>query len=216
MKTYSLNRIVLLVFIQFFVLKQVNAQAPRYLNDPIYLTYFNTLRQGNLLVGLSDRAGIRAKLVQYGETEELRKFDAALHDEFDEIFQAFKKQYSFGAVYFYLKSEQNLLGTDKFSTMQFYDAQGQKVNPEQINGQLFLFGEFSRMERKTRGPLIVSKDEASKTNTKTSFSAFVIRDQENKIINKSYYLFVRTILRSKASTIKKLNKRLERNLVFLK
>ena len=85
MKVLNCSLVLLVSVLQSFLFNQVQAQVPGYLNDPNYLTYFNNLRHGNLLVGLPDRAGIRAKLIQYGESEKLKQFDAELQNEFKEF-----------------------------------------------------------------------------------------------------------------------------------
>lgn len=206
----------LLVLFSCFLVNRAEAQSPSYLNESLYLEYFSTLKNGNLLIRLSDRATIREKLVKYGEDEKLKKFDAALQAEYAEIFSAFKKYYDFGKVYFFLRSETAFLTSDKLPEMQFFDVNGQKVNANEIDGKFYLIGEFSRMERRIRGPLIQSKEDLATRNFSTSFSAFVIRDKNLRLTQKSYYLFVRNILRSKAGMIKKFNNRLDRNLSFLK
>ncbi len=204
-----------LVLFSCCLVNRAGAQSPSYLNESLYLEYFSTLKNGNLLIRLSDRAAIREKLVKYGENEKLKKFDAALQAEYAEIFNAFKKHYDFGKVYFFLRSETAFLTSDKLPEMQFFDVNGQKVNANQIDVKSYLIGEFSRMERRTRGPLIQSKEDLEKGDFKTSFSAFVIRDKNSRLIQKSYYLFVRSFLGSKSASVKKLNKRLQRNLILM-
>jgi hypothetical protein len=190
-------------------------QGPKYLQSNAYISYLETLKHGNLLVRLSDRASFRKKSLQYGEVETLKKFDASLQTEYNEIFNAFLANYKIGKVYFFLHSETDLLKAGKFSEMRFFDIHGQNVSHDEINTQKFLIAEFAKMEQKTRGPLFETKKVEEKESGKTTFSALVVREKDLTIIDKSFYLFVRTIFRSKSRVVKKLNKRLTRNLSYM-
>jgi hypothetical protein len=193
----------------------VQAQKPGYLSDSLYLGYLNTLRSGVLLVRLSDRAGIREKLVQYDERERLAQFDRRLNAEFKSIFDAFARNYTFGRVYFFLKSETHLLREGKFKEIIFYNVKGEKVAFETINTKNFIIGEFGNMNRTSRGPLIKTSGTDDYSSSKGSISAFYMMDANFETIPRSYYLYSRVILRTKSRVIHQLNKRLERNLRML-
>lgn len=206
------QRFLLILFLGLLTFKSVSsqAQAPNYINDPEYLSLFYTLKNGNLIVILSDRASIREKLVKHSDTERLNKFDAALQAEFQEYFKAFAKSYKFGSVYFMMRSELPLLERGDFSSMTFYSTQGTKVDAAQVNTQRFLLGEFGRMDRRSRGPLFAPKS-ARRTQPESSIAAFFLRTPNLEIIAKEYFMYQRTILRSKSGVVKRFNKRLARN-----
>lgn len=191
------------------------AQTPNYLSDSLYLSHFNTLKSGVLLVRLSDRAGIREKLVQHGEQEKLEKFDSRLSAEFKSVFQAFSKNYTFGRVYFFLRSETQLLGEGKYHEMLFYNVKGEKVTFETINTTDFLVGEFGKMNRTSRGALIKTSANEDFMGEKGTISAFYMMDANFVTIPRSYYLHSRMIFRTKSKVIHQLNRRLERNLRML-
>jgi hypothetical protein len=187
------------------------AQTNAVLADSSYQKYVHTLKTGCLLVELSDRAGIRAKLLQYNETDKLRRFDLALEKEFNEITSAFLKYYNFGKVYFYLKSESHLLKQKAYHKMRWLNTSRIAVNSNEIDTNNFLLGTFARMERADSLLVLDSKGKIVGKEAKMSFQAFVFRDMKNRIIVKSYFLHVRTIFRNKTKVIRILNANLTKN-----
>lgn len=188
-----------------------NAQTRSLLLDSTYQLFIHTLKTGCLLVELSDRAGIRAKLVQHDQTERLKRFDYEIDKEFNEIFSAFQKYYNFGAVYFYYKSESHFLKQRSFHKMRWFNSSRTAVASSEIDTTKFLLGTFGRMER---ADSLVNLDEKGKVvskEAKLSFQAFVFRDMKERIIDKNYFLHVRTIFQNKTKVIRLLNSNLQRN-----
>ncbi len=186
------------------------AQIPTYFNEPQYLEYFYALKEGNLIVVLSDRGTIREKLVKYGETDKLKKFDKALENEFNEIYSAFNSSYTFGSVYFIRKSELPSLLKKEVSKINFKDNKGNSVPWSQVNTERYLLGEFGKLDRRSRGPLLASKN-SKKNESESSISAFFLMTPNEEIISKKFYLYQQTMFRSKEGVIKQFNKRLLRN-----
>lgn len=187
------------------------SQTRDVLQDSVYQSYINTLKSGTLMICLSDRAGIRAKLVKYNDSERLRKFDIKLKQEFTEIINAFGNYYTFGKVFFFYRSEINLLKKKKFHEMRWLDKTGIQVVSTTIDTGRYLIGEFSQMERSDS---IITRDAKGKIinkEPKLSFSAFVFRNSNFAIIGKWYAMHVRAILRNRTKIIRIMNARIIRN-----
>jgi hypothetical protein len=195
----------------FMYVQNLNAQTREILHDYNYQMYLQTLKTGCLLVELSDRAGIREKLVTHGDTAKLRRFDFELNREFNEIFSAFHKYYSFGNVYFFLKSETHLLREKSFHKMRWFSSSRSPISSHEIDTSNFLIGTFGKMERMDSVAVYDRQGAFLRNEPKTSFQAFVFRDMSHKMIYKKYFLHVRTILRSRTKVIRVLNANLKRN-----
>jgi hypothetical protein len=191
--------------------KHATAQTRGIISDLQYQKYLHTLKKGCLLVELSDRAGIRQKLVQHNESAKLRRFDFEMDQEMNEIFSAFQKHYNFGKVYFFLKSETHLLREKSFDKMQWFDSKRSKISAREIDTTDFLIGAFDRMERKDSISIYDAQGKFIGKEPKRSFHAFVFRDMNYSIIYKDYFLHVRTILRNRIKVIRALNSKLTRN-----
>jgi hypothetical protein len=191
--------------------KHTTAQTRGVINDEQYQQYLHTLKKGCLLVELSDRAGIRQKLVQHNESAKLRRFDFEMDQEMNEIFSAFQKHYNFGKVYFFLKSETHLLIEKSFDKMHWFDSKRTKISAREIDTTNFLIGAFDRMERKDSISIYDAQGKFIGKEPKRSFHAFVLRDKNHRIIYKDYFLHVRTILRNRMKVIRALNSKLTRN-----
>ena len=211
----SIRLFLVLVFLFASSGQKIQAQTPRYLENPDYLRYFSTLRHGTLFIRLHDRAGIREKIEKYGTEEELRRFDRKLQEEFQQIFTAFEKSYDFGKVLFFLGSQTHLLMKREFSAMKIYDKQGKLLGFEELRIPQFLVAEFGRLNRISRGPLIPSSEPEQESTSRSTFTAFYVMDEDLNPIDRSFYLYTRMILRSKAGAVKKFNKRLRRNETML-
>jgi hypothetical protein len=212
----TIRSFVILLLLQFGVAPLVKSQNGAQFADSLYQSYINTLKNEVLLVQLSDRASIRQKLVKYNETEKLQRFDQALKGEFKEIISGFNKYYSFGKVYFFLKSEAQLLKNGNFNKMTWINTTGDTLKAGSLFFKNYMIGEFSRMERRDS---IYSRDANGKlleSEPKLSFHAFILRDAQFRIIDKKYYLHVRTILRNRSKVIKAFNKKLHKNLAEIK
>jgi len=204
-----LNCLLTLSFLMTFNFGK--AQSRSVLKDPTYQMYVNTLKTGSLLVELADRASIRAKLSEHNEQDKLRRFDIELNKEFNEIFNAFDKYYKFGKVYFYYKSEAHLLRQKKYSKMQWFNASRNQISSKDIDTTNYLLGSFGKMERLDSISVYDDQGKLIRKEPKTSFFAFVFRDSEHKIINKNYFLHVRSIFRTRTKVIRLLNAQLTRN-----
>jgi histone deacetylase complex regulatory component SIN3 len=72
-------------------------------------------------------------------------------------------------------------------------------------------GTLARMERADSLIVLDSKGKIVVKEAKMSFQAFVFRDMKNRIIDKSYFLHVRTIFRNRPKVIRILNANLTKN-----
>jgi hypothetical protein len=204
-----LNCFMILSFLMTFKLSQ--AQTKSVLKDSNYQMYVHTLKTGSLFVELSDRSSIRAKLVEHDEQDKLRRFDFELNKEFSEIFKAFDKYYKFGKVYFYYKSEAHLLRQKKYSKMQWFNTSRNSISSIDIDTMNYLLGSFGKMERLDSISIYDDNGKLIRKEPKTSFYGFVFRDAEHKIINKNYFLHVRSIFRTRTKVIRLLNAQLTNN-----
>lgn len=195
---------------------RVGAQTPMYLSDSVYLKHFWTLREGALLVRMSDRKSMREKLEKFDKQDALLQLNRRLKIEYDEIFAAFSKNYSFGNVYFFYFSQTDLLISGKLCEMQFFNKQGEVVNCNEIKGKPYLLGEFGTLNRTKNGPLIGGEKASNPSDTRSTFTAFYIMDSKLIPLQKTHYMFVRMVLKTKAGAIKKLNNRFQRNLRLIK
>lgn len=176
-------------------------------NDVPTIQYLNILKTGHLLVRLSDRAVIREKLVQYNDSNHLKKFDALLAQEHEEIISAFRNYYNFGEVLFFYRSETQALLDNQWARMTIINHKNEKINSNNIQLNAFMIGEFAKMERKD-SLQVKYANEALKKEPKTAFSAFVLRDRNMAILHKDLNLHVRTIFRKNKKVVGLFNSKL--------
>ncbi len=188
-----------------------HAQTRRALADSTYQVHLLTLKTGCLFVRLSDRASIRAKLVEHNETDKLRRFDLELSREFNEIISAFQKYYNFGKVYFFYRSETAFLKNSEFHKMTWLNSEGTKITSKEIDTSQYYIGEFGAMELQDSVSILDENGRFVKKEPKTSFQTFMLRDAQYRALPKQYAFHVRTILRTKTKVIRVFNARMERN-----
>lgn len=171
------------------------------------LEYLHILKTGHLLIRLSDRATIREKLVRYNEAEQLKRFDALLAREHEEIISAFRNHYKFGQVLFFYRSETQALLDNQLGEITIINWNNEKIDSNNIQLKAFMIGEFSKMERKD-STTVKYANGAIKKEPKTSFSAFVLRDRNMAILHKDVNLYVRTIFRKNKKVVALFNSKL--------
>lgn len=187
------------------------AQTRRILADSTYQVHLLTLKTGCLFVRLSDRASIRAKLVEHNETDKLRRFDLELSKEFNEIISAFHKYYKFGKVYFFYRSETVHLKNAEFHKMTWLNTAGTKISSKEIDTSQYCIGEFGPMELRDSVSILDENGRFVKKEPKTSFQTFMLRDAQYRAMPKQYAFHVRTIFRTNTKVIRVFNARMERN-----
>ncbi len=191
------------------LLGSAHAQDGIYTSSPEVMAVesLSILKNGYLLVRLSDRANIREKLMRYNEADHLKRFDALLAKEHSEIIEAFRKHYNFGQVLFFFRSQTQALLDGQWQNITFINTNNENVNPNTIQLKTFMIGEFSKMELKD-SILVKQTNGEMKKEPKTSFTAFVLRDRNMAILNKKVGLHVRTIFRKNKTVVRIFNNKL--------
>lgn len=177
--------------------------------------HMEVLENGYLLIQLFNRDKTKYFIQRELGDEAVKKYEEKQLANHKKLMLAFKKHYSFSKVVFFYSNDKEHIKNRSFDSVSFYGYNHELLSQDSIRIDKFLIGEISRVESDS----ITYSNAAGESHKRPSyaFSAFIVRDDQFRQLEKPFPFYVRTfegtpILRRKENgLVKSLQSKLERS-----
>ncbi len=175
---------------------------------------FSAFENGYMLVQLFNRDKTKHFIQQELGDGAVAKYEEKQLAKHKRLMGAFESHYSFNKVLFFYSNDKEHIKNRNFESVTFYGYKHQPIHKDSIKIDTFFIGEVSRVE--SDSVTYVKSTGESHKRPSYAFSAFVIRDDQFRQLEKPFPFYVRTfegtpIFRRKENgLVKSLQSKLER------
>jgi len=169
---------------------------------------------GYMLIQLFSRDRTKYFIQQELGDEAVAKYEEKQLANHKKLMTAFESHYTFNKILFFYSEDKESIKNRNFESVTFYDYKHRPIHKDSVSIDTFFIGEVSRVE--SDSVTYVNSSGESHKRPSYAYSAFVIRDDHFRQLEKPFPFYVRTfegtpIFRRKENgLIKTLQSKLER------